>query len=346
MKRTFVDHIDIISNPLHSALMGGGCMDALKELCSLFPFDQTRDFGFESRLGETTAICDFSFMIENGTEGAKILGGNNPTADLHESLLADPLWQRIRRLFIAWNTRGHLLADSVKSVWLEFDYDGLSYNRCPNIFFGISVDHEADRSAQSDALLIVLDEIYHILFAIPFPVEMAGNLRTSLLALPEHAGLYQTGFMIPRHTEAVRLVLRQINAECLEPYLRDIGWPGDFQKVSFLTDRYAGLFDYFFCNINIGKDILPYLALEMLFKNLSQPRFNPKWEGALDILESDKLLTRGKRDALLSFCGKTKHSFPYPANYLRGLNHLKIVYKENAPVECKGYFGTMIRDGG
>jgi len=325
--------------------MGVGCMDALKELCSLFPFDQTRDFGFESRLGEPAAVCDFSFLIGKGTEGAKIFAGKNPLSDLHDSLLADSFWQRIMNLFIAWNTQGNLLAGSLRSIWLEFDYDRISYNRCPNIFFGIIVDQETGRIAQSEAILSVLDEIYGILFGIPFPNEMAGNLKTAVHALPEHAGLYQTGLMIPRHKEAVRLVLTQINAGRLESYLRDIGWPGDFQKARFLTDRYAGLFDSFACNINIGKEILPYLALEMMFKNLGQPRFNPKWEAALDVLESDKLVTREKREALLSFCGKTKCTFPYPLNYLRGLNHLKIVYKENAPIECKGYFGTMMREG-
>jgi hypothetical protein len=345
MKLSFADHIEIISTPLHSTLMGGGCMDSLKELCSLFPFDLSRDFGFESRLGEPSAACDFSFLIGKDTEGAKILAGKNPISDLHESLLADPLWQRIRRFFFEWNTQGPLLAGSVESVWFEFDYDGKSYNRCPNIFFGIVADGKTGRKAWAESTIRILDEIYHILFNIPFPVELAANLRMSILALPEHACLYQTGLMIPRHAEAVRLVLTKINAGHLEPYLRDICWPGDFQKVSFLTDRYAGLFDYFVCNINIGKEILPYLALEMLFTNLSQPRFNPKWEAALDVLESDKLVTREKREALLSFCGKTKCEFPHPANYIRGLNHLKIVCKERAPVECKGYFGTMMRDG-
>jgi len=325
--------------------MGVDCMNALKELCALFPFDQTRDFGFESRLGEPAAACDFSFLIEKGSEGAKILAGKNLLSDLHESLLADSLWQRIRNLFLAWNTQGNLLDGSLRSIWLEFDYDGISYNRRPNIFFGIIADDKAGRKAQVESTIRILDEIYHILFDIPFPDELSANLGMSVFALPEHAGLYQTGLMIPRHKEVVRLVLTQINAGRLESYLRDIGWPGDFQKVRFLTDRYSGLFDSFACNINIGKEILPYLALEMMFKNLGQPRFNPKWEAALDVLESDKLVTLKKREALLRFCGKTKCEFPYPANYLRGINHLKIVYKENAPIECKGYFGTMIREG-
>jgi len=344
LKHSLADHIEVIARTIQPGLMGAGCKDSLKELCSIFPFDQTRDFGFESRLGETAAACDFSFLIMKDSDGAKILSGENQISDLHESTLADPFWQRIRNFFIAWNSQGHLLAGSVDSVWLEFDYDGISYNRCPNIFFGIIADSKTGQKAQGQSRIRVLDEIYHILFDIPFPDELSENLRMAINALPEHASLYQTGFMIPRQTEAVRLVLTQINADRLEPYLRDIGWPGDFQIARLLTDRYAGLFDYFACNINIGKEILPYLALEMIFNNLSQPGFNPRWVTALDLLESDKLVSPEKREALLRFCGITKCGFPHHANYLRGINHLKIVYKKNKPFECKGYFGTMMRE--
>jgi len=345
MKLTFANHIDMIACAIQPALMGAGCIDSLKKLCSLFPFDLSRDFGFESRLGELTPSCDFSFLIGKGSEGAKILAGENPKADINERLLADPLWQRIRKFFFEWNKEGHLLNNSLGSVWFEFDYDGTRYNPCPNLFFAITVDPADRRDNQSAVILSTLDEIYRILACTPFPDEMAENLKKSVHSLPEHAQLYQAGLMIPRHKEAVRLVLTRINAGHLEPYLRDIGWPGDFQKARFLADRYAGLFDYFACNINTGREIHPYLALEMLFSNLSQPKFNPGWETALNELESDRLVTREKREALLNFCGKTRCAFPYPANYIRGLNHLKIVYKENTPFECKGYFGAIIREG-
>lgn len=345
MKLSFADHINVIATAIKPLLMGPGCIESLKELCSLFPFDLSRDFGFESRLGEPMPNCDFSFLIGKGSEGAKILAGENPKADLNERLLADPVWQRIRKFFIEWNKEGARLNSSIGSVWLEFDYDGTRYNPCPNFFSGININPSDERDDQYKEILHTLNEIYSILTGTKFPDEMTETLRKSIQALPEHARLYQTGLMLPRHKEAVRLVIVQINALCLEPYLENIGWPGDFTKARILPDRYSGLYDYFVCNINTGREVHPYLALEMLFNNHNQPRFNKRWETALEVLVYDKLVTTEKREALLDFCGKTQCGFPYPANYIRGLNHLKIVYKPDTPLECKGYFGTMIREG-
>lgn len=344
MKLSFANHINVIAHTLQPSLMGASCMDSLKELCSLFPFNLSRGFGFESRLGDQTPSCDFSVLIGKGSVGAKILSGKNNVTDLNESLLSDPQWQRIRTFFINWNEEGHFLNSSVGSVWLEFDYNGVSYNRFPNFFFGITVDNAGGRTAQSRAILRILDEIYRILACSPFPDKMAENLERSVHSLPEHARLNQIGLMLPRHKEDIRLVLVQVNAGLLESYLRNLGWPGDFKKARILLDRYSNRFDYFVCNLNTGVEIHPYLALEMLFNNLGQPQFNMGWKTAFELLEADRLVTAEKREALLKFCGKTQCGFPYPATYIRGLNHLKIVYKETSPLECKGYFGTLIQE--
>ena len=344
MKQSFVHHFNVIAPALQPGLAGPGCINAMAELSSLLPFDFAGDFGFESRLGDPVAACDFIFQIRKNSEGAQMLAGKSLIAGLSVNLLADPLWQRITKLFDAWTTPGHLLAGTVDVFWLEFDYNEKSYNLNPNIFFGIGGDKAAGRNTQWESGCRILDEIYQILFNIPFPDDLAENLRVCVYALPEHAGLYQIGFMIPRQKEAIRLVLSNIAAGKLEHYLADIGWTGDYREVRCMIDHYSGHFDYFICNINIGKQILPYFALEMYFKNLSQPRFNPNWDAALDLLQTENLITPEKRLSLLRFCGKTEGNHFYPIKYIKGLNHLKLVYQKNTPFECKGYFGVMIKE--
>ena len=343
MKQSFVHHFNTIAPSLQPCLAGPECRSAITELCSLFPYDLARNFGLESRLGKPGAFCDFLLHIRKDTEGAKILAGKSSITGLSGRLLADPLWQRISRFFDAWTTPGHMLADSVEECWLEFDYDGLSYNLSPSIFFGIRNDRQADRNAQWESRRRVLDEIYQVLFDIPFPDALAANLRICILALPEGADFYWTGFMIPRQTEAIRLVL-SMQADKLEKYCGDINWTGDYEDVRFMIDQYASLFDYFTCNFTIGEAIFPYFAIEMYFRNQSQPRFNPKWEAALDILEADNLVIHEKREALVGFCGKTKGNHVYPIKYIRGINHLKLVYRKNTPLECKGYFGLVMKE--
>lgn len=343
MKQSFVHHFNTIAPSVQPCLAGPECRSAITELCSFFPYDLARNFGFESRLGNPGAFCDFLFQIRKNTEGAKILAGKSSITGLSDRLLDYPLWQRISRFFDAWTTPGHMLAETIEECWLEFDYDGLSYNLSPSIFFGIRNDRQANRNTQWESRRSVLDEIYQVLFDIPFPDALAANLKSCILSLPEGADFYWTGFMIPRQTEAIRLVFSMPSGK-LEQYFNDINWTGDYEAIRFMIDHYVGLFDYFNCNLTIGEAIFPYFAMELHFRNQSQPRFNPNWNSALDLLETDKLLTHEKREALLGFCGKTIDNHFYPIKYIRGINHLKLVYRRNMPLECKGYFGLVMKE--
>ncbi|MEI6435651.1 MAG: hypothetical protein WCP32_12455 [Bacteroidota bacterium] len=343
MKHSFRDHLTVISPAIQPGLMCPENIEALETFCSLFPFDIAQDFGFESRLGKPEAVCDFFLQIRKESEGAKILAGKSPIAGLAKELLHDPLWQKISSLFAAWSNPGNILHEALEVFWFEFDRQELSYNLTPNIFFRILENSGEDRRSQWKSRVKVLDEIYNILFGIPFPKALAENLRMCIEALPENAGLYQIGFMIPRQTEAIRLVLVKILPHQLEQFLKEIQWTGEFAKVLQMINRYSPKFDYSVYNINIGNEILPDLGVEMYFNNLLQPQFNSRWYDTLDFLESDKLLTMEKKVALIRFCGKRTVNFLYPINYICGLNHLKLVHKPNSSVECKGYFGTMIR---
>ena len=343
MKRTFLDHLSTNETAFTVPLLAEIPLHALKALCMHFPFDMASNFGFESRLGKPEAFCDFFMLIYRDSPGAQIMAGKSHITDLSEHLRTDPLWQRISRLFEAWTTPGHPLYATVKEFWLEFDYHETSYNLSPNLFFGIAEDKEANKEIQWETTQHVLDQIYQILFDIPFPETLARNMQKYILKLPENTRLYQTGFMIPRQTEAIRLVLSKMTTDELIQYLVDIKWPGDLNEVKQMIEQYYTPFDYFLTQINVGKEIHPYLGVEMYFDKASQPQFNPKWATAFDLLEKDALLSQDKREALLHFCGKTKMNYLYPVKYIRGLNHIKLIYKQHYPIECKGYFGTIIQ---
>jgi hypothetical protein len=344
MKHSFLDHFNVVSPMLQPGLADEVCARNLCKLCSLFPYDITQDFGFESRLGDPNANCDFFLQIRKGTPGALMLAGKSSISNLSGQLLEDPFWQRIVRLFQVWADSEHIIAQSIEVFWLEFDYQDTGYNLTPNLFFRITESRGEDRNMQWELRRRVLDEIYTILFDIPFPSDLANNLKVCIDALPESGELYQIGFMIPRKTEAIRLVLVRIGLDEIENYLNKINWPGEMEIVKNLASTYSSEFDYFVININIGKTILPYLSFEMYFQNMYQPQFGPKWGEAMDFLESQQLLTADKRTALVRFCGKIISNGLFPVRYFNGINHLKLVYKRNSPIECKGYFGTMIRN--
>jgi hypothetical protein len=343
MKSTFLDHLNIVVPNLKPSLLGEGCSGHLAQLCSLFPYDIAQDFGFESRLGNPVAVCDFFFQIRKGSPGALMLAGKSTVSNLSDQLLENPFWQRAVKLFQAWTDTEHILSQSVEVFWLEFDYQDPGYNLTPDLFFKISESSSDDRIAQWELRRRILDEIYSILFDIPFPFHLADNLKVCIDALPDSGALYQIGFMIPRKTEAIRLVLARIELDEIENYLNKIDWPGEMGTVKNLISSYSPKFDYFVYNLNIGKTILPYLSIEMYFKNMYQPQFGPRWGEVFDFLESEQLLTSQKRSSLILFCRKIISNGLFPVRYFNGINHFKLVYKRNSPIECKGYFGTMIR---
>ena len=343
MKHTFLNHFNIISPSMQPYLVDSGIAGELGNLCSLFPYDITQDFGFESRLSNPKAVCDFFLQIRKGLPGALMLAGKSTVSNLSGQLQDDPFWRRVIRIFMAWTDAEHILSQSVEVFWLEFDYQDSGYNPTPNIFFRIAETSGDDRYVQWELRRRVLDEIYMILFDITFPDDIANNLKICINSLPEGAGLYQVGFMIPRKTEAIRLILVRIGLTEIENYPKNIDWPGEMEIVKSLINTYSSKFDYFVYNINIGKTILPYLSIEMYMLNMYQPQFGPRWGEVMDFLESEQLLTAEKRASLIRFCGKKTSNSLYPVRYINGINHFKIVYRRNSPLELKGYFGTMIR---
>jgi len=341
MKYSFRDHFSAIAPRLSPALLASGHLHAVEELCSMFPFDAASDFGFETRLGNLEATCDFFLQIRKEGEGAGIIAGKSKVSLLSPSLLSIPFWQKISELFSVWTDSSSLLQNRIESFWLEFDCMDSSFNPIPNIFFKI-IEKEDSRRSQWVSMLEVLDEIYRILFGIKFPAGLGRNLKRCFEALPEHACLFHVGFMIPRKTEAVRLIISRLSADLLMEYLKDIRWTGEMDVIRKMVSKYAVKFDHFSCNLHIGKTVLPVFGIEMYLKDLSQPQWDPRWNEIFGILEAENLLLRDKREGLTSYTSKKTISYLVPVHYINGINHLKLVYKPGMPLECKGYFGTMI----
>ena len=343
MKQSFLDHISIVAPFLQPVLMCKESFTSLADLCSLFPVDISRDFGFETRLAGSEGNCDFFLQIRKNTEGALIMAGESAITSLSDRLLEKPFWEKIRKLFKSWNHPEDILNQVIDTFWIEFDYQQGSYNLIPNIFFGISEIEETDSGVTWKSIQKILDEIYHCLFDIPFPQVLHENLKLCLFNLPENARLYQVGIMVPRKSEAIRLVLVKIRNSELEKYLKEIGWPGEFEEISRLQDRYSQGFDYLVYNINIAENVLPFLGIELYGNILPQPLISQAWNGYMEFLHAEQLLTREKKEALNHFCSKKTVKHFYQISYISGVNHLKLVYQKNAPPEFKGYFGTRIR---
>ena len=100
MKYSLLNHFSVIEPCISPSLMDKASIDSVKELCALFPFDIANDFGFESRLGNREAYCDFMLQIKKGSKGALILAEQDPISHLDDLLLENPFWKKISHLLL------------------------------------------------------------------------------------------------------------------------------------------------------------------------------------------------------------------------------------------------------
>ncbi len=343
MKYTFANHLVSIEDRISPDLLSDANLRSLEAFCSSFPFDAASDFGFETRLGDPEAACDFFLRVVRESSGAAMIGGKSPIASLSAGLLADPVWQRVSELFRIWTDPATLLAERISLFWLEFDFAGNAYNPMPNLFFYLREPENGGPATDWRSMRNLMDEIYLILFGFPFPDDLGETLRYCIERLPEGGRVYQTGFMMPRKTEAVRLVIIGLDRYTILPYLERIGWTGETDKIEEILSDFGPLFDNLVFNLHIGREILPYLGIEMYLGHKKQPQWEPRWGEIFDFLESRSFLRPSKRHGLTDYCGKKTVNHLFPITYINGINHVKMVYKKGLPIEIKGYFGTMIR---
>ncbi len=342
LKQSFKNHLQSISANLPEEVLGSKGFERLTDLCEHFPFDTAMDFGFETRLGQPEPCCDFFMQVKRGSAGHTILAGQSNLACLSPGLMKYPAWQRLTTFFSAWGDPCSDFAGSISQIWLEFDNETDLFDPVPSIFIQW-MPHDGDGKGESTRSFTErLDEISMLLTGCRFPDSTLTTIGRCLLNLPPDAIIALSGFMLPRKTEAVRLIVSKIPLRQIDAYLSSIDWPGDTGYIRTLTDRYAGLIDHAAYNIHIDKQLKPYLGIEMYLKQNTYTRYDPRWEAVFDALNEDSLVLDPKRRGLRKFPGVTSFSHFYPVRYHYLINHLKLVYKEGFPNECKGYFGIKI----
>ena len=341
---TFTDHISAIEGSFSPFVLSREALRDVKQLCVMFPFQFSANFGFETRLGDPAAHCDFFLQINNEKDftGSDWIMKNRFTT--HKQLCKYPVWEKLYAMFREWEQPGTPLNEAIAQYWLEFDYHQPAFNPVPNLFFQLNINQEEHmHHDRANRLLDALNKIYRLLFDMEFPEPLASTLVSAVAGLPPATRVYQVGFMIPRKTEAIRLILTLMRPDEILAYLKKVGWPGEIPVVEEMMNRYASLFDYFVINLYVGQSVLPLLGIELYFRKIAQPAWEPRWHEAFRLLEEDGLVLPEKTKGLLSFCGKKSSTIFYPVHYYNGINHLKLVYKKGFTLECKAYFGTMIR---
>jgi len=340
---SFSNHFSTVSSQISGSLLSEKNRLLMDKFSSELPYGISSVMGFESRLGDPEAFLDFMLYFYGSHDGTALLAGKSNISEVGANLTELPQWQSIHRFFEAWVDTDSFLNRSIDGFWFEFDFQRSVLHPEPNVFFNIISENEQDAFINHDYFTRVFDEIYQVMSGSGFPEKIKSNLHKFCKLLPLQASIHQFGIMIPRKTEAIRIILAKTGFHDLKNLLNDMNWEGEMNTVETVMDMFACHFDYSVFSINLGETMLPDLGIEMYYRNQAQPAWESRWKTVFDLLQDKGMALPEKVAGLANFCGKVTSSHWIPVTYYNGINHIKLSCKPGKPVDCKAYFGTMIR---
>ena len=338
----------------------------ISQIAELLPtFPTVLQAGLECHLGLSEPKADFMAAFSTSNCGREALArGYQPLASLDNN----PVWSRIYDFCEHWTDANSPLYKEVDRVWLEFDLvkPQLSEVPEPSLFFGTAegIKKETENTSLYDDSLPdnisnnhswVTDQALRLLLNKPLPDLVKRNMLTCFNSLPREGKVFQIGVMLPRKIEsqAVRLCISNIAIAKIPQYLSDIGWQGSISNLESVLVDISRFTDFICLNFTVGNTIFPKMGLECY--GSKQLKISSEWELFLDYLVEKQLCIPDKADAILNYPGYSVEksyrdlwpsnltnasTFVFPSfksTLVRYLNHIKIVYQPNKPLEAKAY---------
>ncbi|BAZ30267.1 hypothetical protein NIES4074_27230 [Cylindrospermum sp. NIES-4074] len=327
------DYLKVITPHLHSDLVSASALSNLQALSQLLPC--SFPYGLlECRLGVE------QFQVDLQVGFPRLI----PT--LPSSFLRYPAWQVIQSLCQEWTDPSSFLYRSMNRVWLEFDVQDYSSEvPVPCIFLCMNEQ-------------VALDEfhLFHLVSRVlnqGISANLKSHLQLCLNSLPEGAKIQHLGFMLSRNPTTLRVNVAGIPIKQLSDYLQKIGWRDSTDTLDASIADLSQWVDAILLTIDVGETIYPRVGLECFL--YQQPSQDPRWQKLCADLIDKGLCTEKKQTALLAWPGlsqKISEDDFWPANltlcdrllqgkahsvFWRTINHIKIVYHPEQPLEAKAY---------
>ncbi|WDD36980.1 hypothetical protein PQG02_34725 (plasmid) [Nostoc sp. UHCC 0926] len=350
------NYLQVVAPYLSHQLVTPKAFSQIQTVARMLP--PLSDALLECRLGANSSNVDFSVSVTSWDGSREILAGLNPTMNMPDIILTNPVWRRIRDFCLHWYEPNSLLSENVDCIWLEFDIDGqLPKMTVPSFF--VRLKHLMEKSNSNKEYDIrdqeqLIETTLNLLYGNSVSPKIKQNIDICLNFLPVNSQVLYIGAMLSRQLEAVRVNVTGIPEEELFAYLTKIGWKHSVSEVKEIIQILSGLSDTIVLNFDVGNVIFPKIGIECEL-NKKDPRIEPRWQLFLDYLVEKGLCTSEKRDAFLSWTGYSEektHPELWPSNlskissffggrrssiFFRRLNHIKIVYQPDSSLEAKGY---------
>lgn len=348
MKGSLNEYLRLAAPYLQPELISPQALDHITRIGRFLPHLSAS--GFECRLGETDPGADLGIRFWPPERGPEYLAGLNvrPHDNLPAFLSQAEPWQRIQAFAARWAQPGTLLHREIEDIFLEFDVDGVPPEVPIPAFF-------LDFRKQAEHRIPTLREALTLLWGQALTPEVERQLMRCLELLPDGAVLYSVGAMFSRGLQGVRLYFHHMRSDEIPGYLARAGWRGSIAAITELLDWMPpGLT---LC-VDVGQQLLPKVGVQYHVEDTMRDG-KIRWLDFLDLLVDRGLCLPGKRTALAVWIGhmhERSHSDVWPTNlrllterlgrralsvFLRTLNHVKVSYEPDRPLEAKAYLGMV-----
>ena len=290
----------------------------------------------ECRLCAENNDVDFALCVyeRKGFEMLAAFISENNLANSHKSI-SHKSWHAIASFTDHWLTRKDFLQEIVSAMWLNIDVEEARDRSPAPWVYLIYIDHFLG----AEIMLTVLEESL-LIFQTVCPKEILNQLAIHLRRLPQHAHILGLGLQSTRNTEALRLVIYNLNIEEITAFLESSDDRYDIDQLYQSMKPFGEIADSLGLIFDIDVDgIKTQFGVEFYINKASQKVDVARFT---EILEAQNLCDPTKGNAV-------KQWPTFKENITESLtctwvNHFKVTYNHRTAVSAKVYLGFEYRD--
>lgn len=323
-------------------------------------------FGFELRPGSPERTADFCVTLKAGSDNAaeflsfppveeydglcesEEFPQGDPTRDSQRHRANKALTCLLAEIAREEGFAHKILA--VPAIILEFDVVAteLGQNPAPGVFWGLADDLGPEHM---EGIVQMLD----IVQMQPVePLHKGGQtgerkendarvatLRQIAEATMPYGCISQVGTFLGRETRKFRILIRMEDRLTIGDCLRDVGWPGNIDKVTDTMSRFDLDKLGFGVALDVGTDgVGPRVGLEVAAKGGWIGTRYAQWQPLIEVFVANGWFREDKAMGLKQWCGYMRLFGPEMYMLLKGINHFKISIQDDEFQGAKAYLGA------
>lgn len=348
---SLTDTLDVLRPLLPPPLVSADAFARARAAVEHLRPEITDGIHFECRLHGRSARVDL-ILIVRPERGALLAGpaARTPPGVPH----GDRGWRRLAAFCRRWTASGSPLRALIDHIWLEYDVaaGGETGRPAPGVFCRLRGPRRAADPARDLRRTLTVVEA---LTGRPASRVVRECLSAGLGRLPADASVPYVGFMIGRRSPTIRLCIAKLPLAVAETYCAATAAVGGPEVARIagraaLPDDAGGRWYVPMLHLDVDerRGFLRRVGMERSFR---QPCQLAGETGAaerrlLEALTEQELCTREKRDALLTWPGRSVAMLGHElgwSTFERRINHLKFVHEPGVGTETKGYLFARYR---